>query len=150
MGLINKLISFFENKNNECPNVIKEFLNDIVAKNNQIDAIFLLDFNHSILCKSTAKNAEIEQQLHSGIKTITSSPTILQELHNMVSNFGKIAERGELEHGIIQFSDGILILYFLDNAEQSATVGFISANPEGIGRLLKYCKNKIDEISQHV
>lgn len=149
----NRLISFFENKNNECQNdvAIKQLLNHIVAEtNNQIDAIFVLDFNHSILCKSIAKNTEIEQQLQSGIKTITSSSIILQELHNMVSKFGNIAKRGELEHGIFQFSNGILVLYFLDNAKQSATIGFISANPEGIGRLLKSCKDKMIEISKQV
>jgi hypothetical protein len=123
--------------------------NIIKAKNNQIDAIFILDFTQTNAYE-TAVNTETGKILIKGLDKLTKSSQALKNISKMVNNFGHVVTRGQLNYGIFQFSKGILILYFIEENEQLNIVGFISTKSDGIGRLLKHCKEQISEIQKYI
>jgi len=128
---------------------VQDWLNKAVEAENQIDAGFVFDAKSGHVLKKhnvkTPKGENILAKLESAISAYLCQ---FETLKKTVDSFGKQLDRGEMDYALFQLMEGSLLLYFFPGlvTDKNITVGFISAEAEGLGQMLYWGDEFIKKI----
>lgn len=128
----------------------QKLINDIVNTRNEIDGIIVFDPENAL---SLYHNTEYGKGQHGdeifeNHEAIAGSLGGVHQIAETLTDFGENSKRGNLQYGIFQLSDGILVLYFLEIHNQPVVVAFISGTPKGLGLMLQHSNANIGKIEQ--
>ncbi|OQY51610.1 MAG: hypothetical protein DRR08_05405 [Candidatus Parabeggiatoa sp. nov. 2] len=129
----------------------QDLLNDIVLRSSGIDGILILDPIEALPLYHNTEYNEARQhgeEIVENHDAIADSLSGVHKIADTLKEFGDNSKRGELQYGIFQLSNGILVLYFLEIHQKPVVVAFISGTPDGLGLMLNHSKAKIGEIEQ--
>jgi hypothetical protein len=127
----------------------QDLLNNIVKEKNEIDGILILDPIEALpLYHNTEYNEarQYEKDIFENSDAIAGSLGGSHQIANTLKTFGDNSKRGELQYGIFQLSNGILVLYFLEIHQKPVVVAFISGTAGGLGLMLMHSKANIEKV----
>ncbi|RKZ80509.1 MAG: hypothetical protein DRR19_23495 [Candidatus Parabeggiatoa sp. nov. 1] len=124
---------------------LEKVLDDVVADPiNPIGGIFLFDLrNGFLICEST------NNELSGNINLVAPSLCSLINFDEMLSKFGTTIERGKLNSVVIQLTNGMIRLYFV-NLELPILLGFVSTKNKGIGQLIAFSDREYPKIIEEL
>ncbi|OQW92344.1 MAG: hypothetical protein BWK78_01965 [Thiotrichaceae bacterium IS1] len=124
---------FLLEKPQKCPKTLESLITHTMTEFPLIDVIWVFDLTNNVLLCQTSK---MEATGLPGFLTVIQFLGKLKRFRRALTSYGKLTKLGELKYTVFQLSNGVVIVYFLDNFNLPIALCFVSTLTEELGKLI--------------